>query len=102
MRDGLTRCVFLTGLARATIASQLTPRGGRAETPEDGRIVYPQPLRPGDTVASPSAGMDVALRPRLEFSIEALRRLGYRVREGRCPPSDEMVSASELVTCHRR
>lgn len=65
--------------------------------PADGRdgIRYPSPLRWGDTIGitAPSAGVGPALEPRLEFCLQALQDLGFRIREGHCLHSDKMASA---------
>ena len=56
---------------------------------------YPAPLRPGDTigVTAPSSGVEDELRPRLDFCVEHLRRLGYQVRVGDCMDGTGLLSA---------
>ena len=56
---------------------------------------YPAPLRPGDTigVTAPSSGVEDELRPRLDFCLDHLRRLGYQVRVGDCMDGTGLVSA---------
>lgn len=63
------------------------------------RILYPRPLRMGDTIGitAPSAGTGPGLEPRLQFCLETLRKLGYRVRLGKCLRSDKIVSAPARV-----
>jgi muramoyltetrapeptide carboxypeptidase len=58
-------------------------------------VRYPAPLRPGDTigVTAPSSGVEDQLRPRLDFCVEHLRRLGYQVRVGHCMDGAGLVSA---------
>ncbi len=87
---------FLT-LSASAGALNLAPGRPRATTGASvGRgILYPQPLRRGDTIGitAPSAGVGADLEPRLRFCLEKLRALGYVVREGQVLRSDEMVSA---------
>jgi len=49
-------------------------------------IRYPEPLRPGDTIAvtAPSSGVSAEGYPCLDACIEHVRALGYDVREGPC------------------
>ena len=58
-------------------------------------IRYPAPLQAGDRigVTSPSAGVSVDLRPRLDVSIEHLRAAGYEVVVGACMDGAGVVSA---------
>ncbi|MDQ3628738.1 MAG: LD-carboxypeptidase [Actinomycetota bacterium] len=58
-------------------------------------IRYPAPLLPGDRigVTAPSSGVPDALRPRLEFCVEHLRRRGYDVVVGDCMAGVGVVSA---------
>ena len=65
-------------------------------------IRFPQPLRPGDTVAitAPSAGVGLELEARLQFCLQTLRILGYQVYEGQCLRGDGMVSASAGARAH--
>jgi muramoyltetrapeptide carboxypeptidase len=58
-------------------------------------VRYPAPLVRGDVigVTSPSSGVSEALRPRLEFCIEHLRRLGFPVMVGRCMDGAGVTSA---------
>lgn len=58
-------------------------------------IRYPRPLVPGDTVAvtSPSAGVEAALRPRLEAALARVRALGYATRVGAAMGADGIASA---------
>ena len=56
---------------------------------------FPKPLAPGDTVAvtSPSGGVSPALKPRLEFAIEAVRSRGFEVHVGECMDGSRATSA---------
>ena len=47
-------------------------------------VRYPNPLEPGDRIAvtAPSAGVPAALRPRLDFCLQHLQKLGYEVVTG--------------------
>ncbi len=56
---------------------------------------YPVPLRPGDRigVTAPSVGVPPALRARLDFAVEQLRRGGYDVVLGECIGEQGVVSA---------
>jgi muramoyltetrapeptide carboxypeptidase len=49
-------------------------------------MLFPQPLRPGDTigVTAPSSGVDHRMWPRFEIALQALRDQGYDVRIGEC------------------
>jgi muramoyltetrapeptide carboxypeptidase LdcA involved in peptidoglycan recycling len=91
----LRRREFLKLIGCTLIASQFPTLVVETAALVASVIVYPAPLRPGDTigVTSPSAGVGPALKPRLQFSIQALTKLGYRVREGKYLVSDVMVSA---------
>jgi muramoyltetrapeptide carboxypeptidase len=57
-------------------------------------IRYPAPLQPGDRigVTAPSSGVSAALRPRLDFCVEVLRRKGYDVVVGDCMDGEGVVS----------
>jgi muramoyltetrapeptide carboxypeptidase len=59
-------------------------------------IRYPAPLRPGDLIAvtSPSSGVAAALRPRLDFCVDHLRRKGFEVVLGECMDGSGVVSAA--------
>ncbi|MCY7396233.1 MAG: LD-carboxypeptidase [Nocardioides sp.] len=56
---------------------------------------FPRPLRPGDLigVTSPSSGVPVALRPRQDAAIAALRARGFEVEVGACMAGDRVTSA---------
>jgi len=58
-------------------------------------VRYPAPLKPGDLIAvtSPSSGVPEAMRPRLEFCLEHLRRRGYQVVVGDCMDGAALTSA---------
>ena len=58
-------------------------------------VRYPQPLQPGDVigVTAPSSGVATELRPRLEFCVDHLRRLGYDVEVGACLDGSGVTSA---------
>lgn len=60
-----------------------------------GPIVYPPPLRPGDTIAvtAPSAPVRIEHEGRLDFVVDWLRGGGYEVVEGRCLRGEGHVSA---------
>jgi muramoyltetrapeptide carboxypeptidase LdcA involved in peptidoglycan recycling len=60
-----------------------------------GPVRYPSPLQPGDTigVTAPSSGVGADLRPRLDFCVGHLRRLGFEVRVGECMDGSGLVSA---------
>ena len=57
--------------------------------------IYPQPLRPGDTIAvtAPSAPVTGRHESRLDFVLSWLRERGYRVITGECLRSEGHVSA---------
>jgi muramoyltetrapeptide carboxypeptidase len=59
-------------------------------------VRYPAPLVRGDVigVTSPSSGVGDNLRPRLEFCIEHLRRLGFEVMVGQCMDGARVTSAT--------
>ncbi len=85
-------CTAVAGLGFAAIDRTAIQFLGR-------RVVYPRPLRPGDTIGitSPSAGIGPSLEPRLQFCLKKLRDLGYAIREGRCLRSEKIVSAPASV-----
>jgi len=58
-------------------------------------MLFPRALQPGDRigVTSPSSGVDVRLRPRLEAGIAALRARGFEVVVGECMGADRVTSA---------
>jgi muramoyltetrapeptide carboxypeptidase LdcA involved in peptidoglycan recycling len=60
---------------------------------------YPTPLTPGDTIAvtAPSSGIREALRPRFDFCTRQASARGFKVREGACLMSDDIVSAPVAV-----
>ena len=60
-----------------------------------GTVRYPAPLQPGDLigVTAPSSGVEDELRPRLDFCVGHLRRLGFQVRVGDCMDGSGLVSA---------
>lgn len=49
-------------------------------------IRFPKPLAPGDLIAitAPSSGVPLAMHPKLDLALDALRNRGYRVTEGEC------------------
>ena len=63
-------------------------------------IRFPEPLRPGDTIAvtAPSSGVPVSMHPRLDLALASLRKRGFRVVEGRClRANNQHVSAPAKV-----
>ncbi|MEV4349846.1 S66 peptidase family protein [Actinoplanes sp. NPDC049596] len=58
-------------------------------------VRFPAPLRPGDRlgVTAPSAGVNAALRPRMDFAVRTLEKRGYDVTVGDCMNGDGHVSA---------
>jgi muramoyltetrapeptide carboxypeptidase len=56
---------------------------------------FPRPLAPGDRIAvtSPSSGVGVESRPRLEFALQWLRDRGFEVVVGECMSGDQVRSA---------
>jgi muramoyltetrapeptide carboxypeptidase len=58
-------------------------------------VRYPAPLKAGDlfAVTSPSSGVAEAMRPRLEFCLEHLRRRGFQVVVGGCMDGTGITSA---------
>jgi muramoyltetrapeptide carboxypeptidase len=100
--DRLPRREFLklAGLAGAGVAlgASAAPAAAAAGPDRAARraaVRYPRPLRPGDTigVTAPSAGIGPDLAPRLDFCLDFLRSLGYRVKIGDCLRGDLIVSA---------
>jgi muramoyltetrapeptide carboxypeptidase LdcA involved in peptidoglycan recycling len=67
----------------------------QARSGEHMAVRYPAPLKPGDLIAvtSPSSGVSEAMRPRLEFCLEHLRRRGYQVVVGNCMDGTAVTSA---------
>lgn len=69
-------------------------------------IVFPQPLRPGDTIAvtAPSSGVPSHLHSRLDRAITQLEKRGYRVLQGQClreqhknKSAEKALRATELM-----
>ncbi|MBB4951588.1 muramoyltetrapeptide carboxypeptidase LdcA involved in peptidoglycan recycling [Kitasatospora gansuensis] len=58
-------------------------------------VRYPRPLRPGDRVGitSPSSGVAIGLRERVEVAIRQVEARGYEVVVGRCMDGSGHVSA---------
>jgi muramoyltetrapeptide carboxypeptidase len=56
---------------------------------------FPRPLQPGDTigVTAPSAGVDPAMRPRLDVAVRSLEERGFEVVLGDCLGIDGVTSA---------
>ena len=56
---------------------------------------FPAPLQAGDVVGvtSPSSGVPVALRPRMDVALDVLRRRGFEVAVGECMHGEGVVSA---------
>jgi muramoyltetrapeptide carboxypeptidase len=65
-------------------------------------IRYPAPLQPGDRigVTSPSSGVDVALRPRLDVCLKVLRDRGFEPVVGQCMDGSTVVSAPAAERAH--
>jgi muramoyltetrapeptide carboxypeptidase LdcA involved in peptidoglycan recycling len=61
-------------------------------------VRYPLPLRPGDRVGvtSPSSGVDLRLRPRLDVAVRTVEAHGYEVVVGSCMDGSRHVSAPAL------
>lgn len=72
-----------------------TCHGERMSGPASTSIIYPPPLRVGDTIAvtAPSAPVRPQHEARLDFVVGWLRERGYRVIEGECLRGAGHVSA---------